>query len=167
MTSLKTGSIAKMANPQHLSKFKQGVEIWNKWRDECPNIRPDLSGAHLSEMELRGAVLWGANLERVDFVAANLEMANLGETNLKKAFLADANLEWAILCRANLRRTALWGANLKKADFRGASLKRAENLSVPQLSRVKTLYRAQLDSELMESIDKDYAHLLMEPDGQP
>ena len=190
---LGSGSII-MSNPKHLKKMKQGVELWNRWREENQDLRPDLSGAHLREAELKGVSLWRTNLERVDFVATNLEMANLGEANLKRAFLADANLQWAILSGANLWRATLWGANLKKAelmrtnlenaflgeanlkqanflganlkkaDFREASLKKAENLSVRQLSKVKTLYKAQIDPEIMESIIKDHPHLLEDPD---
>jgi hypothetical protein len=34
-----------MINPEHLAILKQGVEIWNKWREENPDIMPDLSWA--------------------------------------------------------------------------------------------------------------------------
>ena len=45
-----------MANEEHLKIHKQGVEQWNKWREEN-SITPDLSGAHLI-----GANLSGTNL---------------------------------------------------------------------------------------------------------
>ena len=32
-----------MANQEHLAKIQQGVEAWNKWRRENPDIQPDLS----------------------------------------------------------------------------------------------------------------------------
>ena len=62
-----------MANEEHVALLKQGVEVWNKWREENPDIRPDLSeadltGANLARREpatgadLRGADLSGANL---------------------------------------------------------------------------------------------------------
>ena len=31
-----------MPNPEHLEILKQGVEVWNKWRDEYPKMQPDL-----------------------------------------------------------------------------------------------------------------------------
>ena len=31
-----------MANEEQLSILKQGVEVWNKWRKENPNVRIDL-----------------------------------------------------------------------------------------------------------------------------
>ncbi|MGA2411123.1 MAG: hypothetical protein ABSG46_12140 [Candidatus Binataceae bacterium] len=29
-----------MANPEHLAKLKEGVEAWNQWREENPEILP-------------------------------------------------------------------------------------------------------------------------------
>src|SRR5262249_13960752 len=36
-----------MANDEHVRLLKQGVAAWSVWRDENPDIRPDLSGANL------------------------------------------------------------------------------------------------------------------------
>jgi hypothetical protein len=41
-----------MANNEHVALLKQGVDAWNKWRDENPDIPPDLSGADLSNAKL-------------------------------------------------------------------------------------------------------------------
>jgi hypothetical protein len=30
-----------VANQAHLAKLKEGVELWNRWRDENPTITPD------------------------------------------------------------------------------------------------------------------------------
>lgn len=38
-----------MANEEHIAILKQGVEVWNNWRQENPDIRPDLSTLSLSE----------------------------------------------------------------------------------------------------------------------
>ncbi len=53
-----------MANPEHLEILKQGVEQWNKWRKEHPEVRPDLSGADLCRANLSEADLSGADLAR-------------------------------------------------------------------------------------------------------
>jgi hypothetical protein len=42
-----------MANDEHVAKLKQGVEAWNAWRRENPDIRPELSGADLRDWDLR------------------------------------------------------------------------------------------------------------------
>ncbi len=36
-----------MANEEHLKIIKQGVEAWNKWRGENPQILPELESADL------------------------------------------------------------------------------------------------------------------------
>ena len=36
-----------MANPEHLEILKQGVEVWIRWREETPDIRPDLMDAQI------------------------------------------------------------------------------------------------------------------------
>ena len=36
-----------MAIPQHLDVLKQGVRVWNEWREENPGAEPDLAGAKL------------------------------------------------------------------------------------------------------------------------
>ena len=33
-----------MANDEHVALLKNGVEVWNKWRHENLNVRPDLRG---------------------------------------------------------------------------------------------------------------------------
>jgi len=46
-----------MANQQHLDILKQGVEIWNQWREEHPDITPDLREADMSGRHLAHANL--------------------------------------------------------------------------------------------------------------
>ena len=46
-----------MANEKHVALLRQGVNVWNAWREKEPSIRPDLRGA-----DLRGAILSGAGL---------------------------------------------------------------------------------------------------------
>ncbi len=66
-----------MANQEHLDLLKQGVKVWNSWREKYPDIRPDLSEANLS-----GINLSNANLYRVDLFRVNLSRTNLNEANL-------------------------------------------------------------------------------------
>jgi len=59
-----------MANDEQV--LKKGVAAWNAWRDENPNIHPDLSEAYLSEANLGGADLQAAILIDTDFSGADL-----------------------------------------------------------------------------------------------
>jgi len=106
-----------MANREHLSVLSKGVDVWNKWRDENEDIRPDLSGANL-----RRADLDGINFNSVNLSNAQLERTGLNSSRLKEAILIYANLEGALLESANLDRARLYNANLSQAKFERASL---------------------------------------------
>jgi Pentapeptide repeats (8 copies) len=60
-----------MANDEHVALLKQGVTAWNAWRDENPNIHPDLREADLTGADLTGADLFGATL-MMDLTDADL-----------------------------------------------------------------------------------------------
>ncbi len=122
-----------------------------------------LKNANLYKANLQGATLWRANLEKAQLLEANLQEASLYGANLQRADLNQANLQEASLSEANLQKANLRRANLQKADLKEANLQGAENITVEQLSKVKTLYEAKLDSELMEQVKQKYPHLLEEP----
>jgi hypothetical protein len=111
-----------MANKEHLSILKQGVEVWNQWRKEHPDIQPDLIRANLRGAFLIGANFIGANLRGADLVDADLRNANLSEANLSEANLTGAKLIGADLIGAFLIGAYLIQADLNEADLRNASL---------------------------------------------
>ncbi len=106
-----------MANQEHLKILRQGVEIWNRWREENPKTEPDLA-----EADLRAADLSRANLRDASFFMANLRRANLTRTDLKFAQLAEADLSSADLAGADLSAAILTWANLTEANLTGANL---------------------------------------------
>ena len=59
----------------------------------------------------------------------------------------------------------LEGAELEGANLKGANLKGASNLTIEQLSTVKTLYNAKLDEQLLIPLKKNYPNLFEEPDN--
>ena len=130
-----------MANSEHIKILKQGVEVWDKWRDKNDKIKPDLrnaylyganlSGANLSKADLREANLNGtnlsnANLREADLSGANLNYADFRGADLSKAHIGHADLDSANLSSANLSGARLYGVNLIKADLKGANLRNAE-----------------------------------------
>jgi hypothetical protein len=76
-----------MAKDEHVAILKQGVEAWNAWRAENPDIRPDLSGADLWKI---GVTLVQANLSGANLSRANLTLEGLDFANLSNAELIDA-----------------------------------------------------------------------------
>ncbi|PSR19365.1 hypothetical protein C8255_02745 [filamentous cyanobacterium CCP3] len=121
-----------MGSPTHLVHLKQNIEIWNRWRNDNPTVKPDLSEAYLCAAALSAANLSGANLHRADFYSADLWGADLSQANVRAANLSSANLGSANLSGANLAEAELLGANLSQADLSGANLHRA-NLGMTNL----------------------------------
>jgi len=123
-------------NLDHLNVLKQGVEVWNRWRLENPQILPDLGCADLcrelysiwsntpSEVEFpwikRENKVSGPILNDIDF-----SHCNMYRVNLKGAHLAGANFEHAMLHEACLADAFLVGAVMKSCDLVSACLEEA------------------------------------------
>ena len=95
---------AKMANDEQLAILRQGVEAWNKWRDEYYGDLNDRSNTNLI-----GADFSGADLSKTVLVGADLSRVNLSKANLTEADLTGADLSGASLIEANLNKANLWG----------------------------------------------------------
>ena len=135
-----------MANPQHIQWLLEGVEAWNKRRQENDFI-PDFEGVDIRSafadadkldengyFDLSEAKLGGANLRGADLSGANLFKANLIEANL-----IEANLRGVNLIEANLR-----GANVKTINLRSGTSKAERRLI--DLSHCLDLTQTQVDS---------------------
>jgi hypothetical protein len=128
------------ANPEQVAVLLQGVDTWNRWRAENPEVSIELSeidlrpesiaghpvlggsGASLRKINFRGAVLRDARLEGADLYGATLDDAYLGGVHFEGATLQDATLERATLTGAHLQDASLAWANLKGANLQGANL---------------------------------------------
>jgi uncharacterized protein YjbI with pentapeptide repeats len=101
---------------------QQGVNAWNEWRRNNPDVRPDLRGINLSKAELAGVDLSNADLLEANLSGANLYGANFDGANLYGAKLNDAKLVEANFNSANLNTADLSGALLDQAQFPQAYL---------------------------------------------
>ncbi|WP_242038960.1 pentapeptide repeat-containing protein [Anabaena lutea] len=149
-----------MANEEHLEILKQGVEVWNKWRDENQDIRPyltgvelidtDLTGANLREAFLMNATLWGVNLSKADLRDAYLAGASLCETEFR-----EANLSKADLSHVDLTATDLSGATLSNANLSGSNVNfehpKSVNFNKANLSHANLSYAELACSNFSES----------------
>ena len=119
----------------------------------------------------KDADLYRTTLSNANLSGANLSDAKLYKADLSSAWLCDANLIKANLYKADLSRAKLIDAKLIDANLRDANLERTDlsevlRLNIEQLSEVKTLYKAELDPELMEQVKDKYPHLLEEPKSE-
>ncbi len=141
-----------------------------------------LKGSNLNSANLQAANLIEANLEEARLNQTNLENATLNQCNLKgayasgaqfsDAFLIKANLTNAFLIKANfnnafMMESDLKGAYLTGADFTNANLYRADlrnvtGITMEQLKKVKTLYLAKFDDDLMEVINNECPELMQQ-----
>jgi len=156
-----------MANDEHVAMLKKGVAAWNAWRDENPDIRPDLSRVFLPKANIGRTNLSEANLSEAFLSEAFLRGANLSGADLSGAFLPQAHLDWANLSGANLSGGFFATASLVRANLIGANLSRAflseANLTDANLSeanlRAAFLTRANLRAAFLTRANLSEANL--------
>ena len=117
-----------MANQEHLDLLfkREGIfsnrDSWNRWREEHPEIQPDLSNTDLSNDDFNDMNLSNANLREIECGSSSFCKANLSGADLSGAYLgivdfSEADLSNAVLCDADLS-----GSNFHGANFTGANL---------------------------------------------
>jgi len=153
-----------MTELKHKDLIKQGLEAWNQWRRDNPEVKPRLAAADLRRCELQAydlhdAELVAANLERADLEAANLAGADLRGANLQGANLNSADLSGADLESALLSRASLGGATLRRANLSYAVLGSAilfyTNLEKANLTGAKVYGISVWNTKLTGAIQKD------------
>ena len=142
-----------MSNQEHVDILKQGVEVWNQWRSDYPEIQPnlrsaDLRSADLIQANLTSADLLGADLCNADLHDADLIQANLVQVNLASANLRNANLIGADLIDVDLIDTNFIDATVGWTVFGNVDLSTTKGLETiqhegPSTIGVDTFYRSQ------------------------
>lgn len=165
-----------MIKPKHINILEQGVDYWNNWREQNPQVAPNLNdtdfrnlkldGANLSETLLIRSKLDNLQLERINLSRANLYKAkmvgcnlkyadltstNIAEANLNNADLTGANLSNSIAHKVNFTKSNLSGTNMKETDLRGSqfietNIKRGYLVSA-------NCYRTYFKNAILENCD--------------
>jgi hypothetical protein len=120
--------VVNMANQQYLDLLNQGVNTWNTWRKNHPDVYPDLSGADLCGANLINTDLTGTNFSGADLVEVNLSHANLNNANLYEAHFSQT-----IFANVNLR--CIHG--LEKAIHDAPSLVDINTVILPQDENIR------------------------------
>ncbi|MBN2737770.1 MAG: pentapeptide repeat-containing protein [Spirochaetales bacterium] len=120
-----------------------------------------------------------ARLHHCDFQFAQMDKGCFCKCDVSfslfySASLKDVDFSYADLSHCDFRSTCLMNADFKGADMNqahlegadltGANLKQAENLEIWQLEKVKSLYQASLDDEMILKLkEMDLNHLFEFP----
>lgn len=109
-----------MENGNHFSILEQGVEVWNKWRKDHPEIeRPNLNYARFL-----GADFQNANFSKTEFVDADLAGSNFSGANLERADFLNARLVGCEFYGATMKSTIFYEADLTSAKFDNSIIER-------------------------------------------
>ena len=111
-----------MADQAHEAMVQQGVAEWNQWRQQCPEIWPDLSGSDFSGKDLTYANFSRCNLSGTDFRTAVLRQADFSRADLRNADISRADISYANFSNALLVGLRHSGTDRSKADFSGTPL---------------------------------------------
>ncbi|HEY9046736.1 MAG TPA: pentapeptide repeat-containing protein [Ohtaekwangia sp.] len=123
-------------------------------------IESNLENARLNQTNFENSNLNQANLKGAYASGANFKDAFLIKSQFENAFLIKANFNNAFLMEANLQNCYVMGADFENASLYKADLRGAKGLTVEQLAKVKTLYLARFDEEILEQIKTNLPELV-------
>jgi hypothetical protein len=115
-------------------------------------IEANLENARLNQTNFENSNLNQANMKGAYASGANFKDAFLIKTQFESAFLIKANFSNAFLMEANLQNCYVMGADFENASLYKADLRGAKGLTVEQLSKVKTLYLAKFDDDMLQQV---------------
>lgn len=149
-------------NNQHQEMLRSGVEIWNRWREDNPNIRPKLGYTRLRRIDLSGynfdnAYLPFSILSRCKFERASFRNADLRGASLRRADLTNAHLDGAVLRHASLAECIVKDAVFTDCDIYGIS---AWNLLGEPRDQSNMIIKATLEEPGITIDDLEVAQLI-------
>lgn len=123
-------------------------------------IESNLENARLNQTNFENSNLNQAILRSAYASGANFKDAFLIKSQFENAFLIKANFSNAFLMEANLQNCYLMGADFENASLYKADLRGAKGLTIEQLSKVKTLYLAKFDDDILSQIKTNLPELV-------
>lgn len=147
-----------MANEEHLKILTQGVQVWNRWRQDHPDVIPDLEKAEIDIKDLNGINLSNTGMRWAWFKKADLTEADLRSADLGYARVAYGVMDRADLRGAYLREASLMDTKFRRADCRGAILSGASLIDA-DLSEANLEHAMISDRALLMQAKLNKAHL--------
>ena len=122
-----------MVNSKHVKNLKKGVEKWNKWREENPQISPNLRGLNFvkefpNENEIYNLPNFeGCNFSNVDLHGVSLRNGyyincSFDGSTIQYADLVDAYFSSCSFKKTKMRVTKIGSATFYNCKFEDADL---------------------------------------------
>lgn len=99
-----------MAQNPHLERLFKGKEHWNRWREEEPSARPDLSGADVTDK---------------DFSEYDFTRAIMNDCRFRGCKLRNCKFDHTSLVNLRMSNTDCTGSTIEQSDMKQAELKRS------------------------------------------
>jgi hypothetical protein len=111
-----------MTNSTHVEILRQGLDIWNLWRKEHPEIKPQLNGVRLRSAMLRNydlsnANLIGADLRDSNFRHTDLSGADLNAVKAHRCFFSNSRFTNTCFKQTVLYETVFANVDLSQATY--------------------------------------------------
>ncbi len=135
----------------------QGANLSQADLEKAFLVLVQLNEANLGETHLERAYLYGAQLNEAHLDIAYLERAKLSWAQLDGADLTNAHMEGAILFEAHLDRAILFGAHLERTTLNYAHLQ--ETNLVGAFLDESDLTGSRLDGASLDGTSLDHANL--------
>ena len=117
-------------NKDHLHRLCYQTQSWNKWRLQCPEVRPDLSNAVLNQLASKSTLGRDRsifrNFQEAHFQGIDLKNSDLRAVKIWDSDLRGSDLRHADLLGAEIRRSKLGKVDLRNADLRGVRFIRCD-----------------------------------------
>lgn len=139
---------------------------FDDWRDaDFHSI--NLTKAHLCNVNLEDTNLREACFTEAVLISSNLELADLRGAKLNDADLRNAKLKGTILDKANFSGVDLAHADLRVLIFRSTCYTHENTVSLQEkaLRDVKSLYKAELEDKVYNTLKEKYPALFTKPSG--
>jgi len=105
---------------KHIDILKKGVDVWNQWRLDNPELKPYLSFVTLLTMELKGINFKDAHFRNTNFIKIDLTGADFRGATLKNTIFTNTVINNADLRGTDFRFSEFKNIKIKKTQLNNA-----------------------------------------------
>ncbi|GMX64359.1 pentapeptide repeat-containing protein [Paenibacillus elgii] len=106
-----------MIHGEHVEILKKGVKHWNKWRENNPDVHPNLRGVNFYDLEIEYNCVYGE---------PHFESANFSNTDLSSSIIRDGIYINCNFSNSTLNYADLCFAYFSSCDFSNTSMRVAK-----------------------------------------